>query len=42
LAVGLWALISSIGLLIGAVIGGAAAPARAAELRRDEHSIRTV
>src|SRR5512138_3566504 len=32
LAVGLWALISSIGLLIGALIGGAVAPARASEL----------
>jgi hypothetical protein len=42
LAVGLWALISSIGLLIGAVIGGAAAPARGAELRRDDHSVRTI
>lgn len=34
LAVGLWALISSIGLLIGAAIGGAVAPARGAELQR--------
>ena len=34
LAVGLWALISSIGLLIGAAIGGAVAPARGAELIR--------
>ena len=41
LAVGLFALISSIGLLIGAVIGGAVAPARGAELRRDPDSIRT-
>ncbi len=32
LAVGIWALISSIGLLIGALIGGAIAPARGAEL----------
>jgi hypothetical protein len=29
IAVGLWALLSSLGLLIGAVIGGAMAPARA-------------
>ena len=42
LAVGLFALISSIGLLIGAVIGGAVAPARGAELRRDPHSIRPI
>ena len=41
LAVGLFALISSIGLLIGAVIGGAVAPSRGGELRRDTHSIRT-
>lgn len=41
LAVGLFALISSIGLLIGAVIGGAVAPSRGGELRRDPHSIRT-
>ena len=34
LAVGLWALISSIGLLIGALIGGAVAPSRGAELQR--------
>lgn len=32
LAVGLWALISSIGLLIGALVGGAMAPARGSEL----------
>lgn len=32
LAVGIWALISSIGLLIGALIGGAMAPARRSEL----------
>lgn len=33
LAVGLWALISSIGLLIGAAVGGAMAPARGSELQ---------
>lgn len=32
LAVGIWALISSLGLLIGAVVGGAMAPARGTEL----------
>ena len=40
LAVGLWALISSIGLLIGAVIGGAVAPARGAALGEHTRSIR--
>src|SRR5690606_26452801 len=32
LAIGLWALISSVGLLIGAIVGGAVAPARGSEL----------
>ena len=41
LAVGLWALISSVGLLIGAVVGGAMAPPRGSELR-DDHSIRPI
>lgn len=34
LAVGIWALISSIGLLIGAAVGGAIAPARGSELQQ--------
>lgn len=38
LAIGIWALISSIGLLIGAVLGGAMAPARGEELGR--HPVR--
>jgi hypothetical protein len=42
LAIGLWALISSLGLLIGAVVGGAMAPARGAELHRDDRSIRPI
>jgi len=33
LAFGIWALISSIGLLIGAMVGGAMAPPRPAEVR---------
>lgn len=33
LAFGVWALISSIGLLIGAMVGGAMAPPRPAEIR---------
>jgi len=33
LAFGVWALISSIGLLIGAMVGGAVAPPRPAEIR---------
>ena len=41
LAVGLFALVSSIGLLIGGVIGGAIAPPRSAELRQDPRSIRS-
>ena len=43
LAIGLWALISSIGLLIGAVVGGAMAPARGSELSQDsDRSIRPI
>lgn len=37
LAVGIWALISSIGLLIGAAVGGAVAPERGSELRHSPH-----
>ncbi|HEX5765425.1 MAG TPA: hypothetical protein VFY27_07640 [Woeseiaceae bacterium] len=33
LAFGVWALISSIGLLVGAMVGGAMAPPRPAEIR---------
>ena len=33
LAFGVWALVSSIGLLIGAMVGGAMAPPRPAEIR---------
>ncbi len=42
LAIGLWALISSLGLLIGAVVGGAMAPARGSELHQDDRSIRPI
>jgi hypothetical protein len=42
LAIGLWALISSLGLLIGAVVGGAMAPARGSELHHDDRSIRPI
>jgi len=37
LAVGIWALISSVGLLIGAAIGGAVAPARRSGLLHSPH-----
>src|SRR5687768_14106933 len=42
LAVGLFAIISSIGLLVGALVGGAVAPSRESDLRRDDRSIRPV
>lgn len=42
LAVGIWALISSIGLLIGALIGGAIAPARGGEIHHQPHEERAL